>query len=282
MSREERSLAARTRPMVVAGLSFGALMAAAVIAPANLGDIEPSRALLGPLEALPFGTDTRGRALLDYATQGAKVVALPALIAGMVVGLFGVAGGILRCVGSERVNAALQAFSEILGALPRMVVILVVALLVPRDHRSLLPLALAWAILAAPGAMDEAAAVAERLGGSRFVEALRAHGYSGQRIFLVHVVGYNLRPVVVRQGAETMMQVVFLEIALSYLALAENQPSFTHGDALMSWADLLKLGYPSLIPSLGYDSGHALFLALGLLGVVAVMAIAIGRAARAR
>ena len=117
--------------------------------------------------------------------------------------------------------------------------------------------------------------MAERLGGSRFVEALRAHGYSAGRIFLVHVVGYNLRPVVVRQGAETMMHVVFLEIALSYLALAENQPSFTHGDALMSWADLLKLGYPSLIPSLGYDSGHALVLALGLLGVVTAMAIAI-------
>ena len=39
---------------------------------------------------------------------------------------------------------------------------------------------------------------------------------------------------------------------------------------------------PSLIPSLGYDSGHALVLALGLLGVITAMAIAIGRAARAR
>jgi ABC-type dipeptide/oligopeptide/nickel transport system permease subunit len=163
-----------------------------------------------------------------------------------------------------------------------MVVILVVALLLPRDQRSLLPLALTWAFLAAPGAMDEAAAVAERLGGSQFVEALRAHGYSGFRIFIVHVVGYNLRPVVVRQGAETLMNVVFLEIALSYLALDGSQPSFTHADSLMSWADLLKLGYPSLIPSLDYPSGHALVLGLALLGLVATMSIAIGRAARAR
>ncbi len=282
MSQQDVRLAGRTKPLAVAALSFTALMVAAAMAPDHLGNIEPDLALKGPLEVWPFGTDTRGRSLLDYATQGARVVALPALAAGILVGLFGVAGGVLRCVGSERVNATIQGFSEIVGALPRMVVILVVALLVPRDHRSLLPLALTWAILAAPGAMDEAAAVAERLGGSRFVEALRAHGYSAGRIFLVHVVGYNLRPVVVRQGAETMMHVVFLEIALSYLALAENQPSFTHGDALMSWADLLKLGYPSLIPSLGYDSGHALVLALGLLGVITAMAIAIGRAARAR
>ena len=272
----------RRLPLAVAAISLGALLGAAVVAPEHLGSIRPELALKGPLDVLPFGTDTRGRALWDYATQGASVVALPALSAGIIVALFGIMGGLLRCVGSERVNAMIQWFSEIVGALPRMVVILVVALLVPRDSRSLFPLAWTWAILAAPGAMDEAAAVAGRLGGSRFVEALRAHGYSAPRIFLIHVVGFNLRPVVVRQGAETMMHVVFLEIALSYLALAENQPSFTHADSLKSWADLLKLGYPSLIPSLDYHSGHALWLALGLLGLVALMAIAIGRAARAR
>jgi ABC-type dipeptide/oligopeptide/nickel transport system permease subunit len=155
-------------------------------------------------------------------------------------------------------------------------------LLLPKDARGLLPLALTWAFLSAPGAMDEAAAVAERLGGARFVEALRAHGYSGARIFLVHIVGYNLRPVVVRIGAETMMHVVFLEIALSYLALSENQPSFTHADSQKSWADLLQLGYPSMIPSLDVHSGHALALGLVLLGLIAGTSIAIGQAARAR
>ena len=265
-----------------AGLSLGLLLLAAAVAPDNLGRIEPDLALMSPLDVPPFGTDTRGRALLDYATQGARVVALPALSAGILVALFGVLGGLLRCTGSVAVNAWIQWFTEVVGALPRMVVILVVALLLPRDLRSLFPLAWTWAILAAPGAMDEASAVAGRLGGSRFVEALRAHGYSASRIFLVHVVGYNLRPVVVRQGAETMMHVVFLEIALSYLALAENQPSFTHADSLKSWADLLKLGYPSLIPSLEYDSGHALGLGLVLLGLIAACSIAIGRAARAR
>ena len=272
----------RRPSMVVALVCAGFLLAAAQLAPEFLSEIRPDRSLRGPLEAFPFGTDTRGRPLLEYATQGAHVVALPAISAGVLVGLFGVLGGLLRCTGSVRVNAVIQWFAEIVGALPRMVVILVVALLLPRDQRSLFPLAWTWALLAAPGAMDEAASVAERLGGSRFVEALRAHGYSAGRIFLVHVVGYNLRPVVVRQGAETLMHVVFLEIALSYLALAENQPSFTHADNLMSWADLLKLGYPSLIPSLGYDSGHALGLAVLLVGLVATMSIAIGRTARAR
>ena len=76
------------------------------------------------------------------------------------------------------------------------------------------------------------------------------------------------------------MQVVCLGIALSYLALAEDQPSFTHSDSLKSWADLLNLGYPSLV--LDVPTTHALLLGLGLVAVVAVMALATGRAARAR
>jgi ABC-type dipeptide/oligopeptide/nickel transport system permease subunit len=261
---------------------LGLLLAGAWMAPEHLGRMTRELAYASPFDLPPFGADNRGRPLLKYATQGARVVAVPAIVAGVLVSLFGIAGGLLRCAGSERVNAYIQILSEIVGALPRMVVILVVALLLPKEHRGLLALAITWAVMAAPPAMDEAAAVAERLGGSRFVEALRAHGYSSLRIYMMHIVFYNLRPVVVRQGAETMMHVVFLEIALSYLSLAENQPSLTHSDSLRSWADLLKLGYPAMIPSLGVQTGHALVLGLALLGLVALMSIAIGRVARAR
>ena len=69
----------------------------------------------------------------------------------------------------------------------------------PPGWRTLFPIGLAWAILAAPGAMDEAAATAGRLGGARFVEALRAHGFSSARILLYHVIWLNLRAVLVRQ-----------------------------------------------------------------------------------
>jgi len=235
----------------------------------------------GPLELWPFGADSRGRPLLAYATQGARVVALPAVVSGVVVAVFAILGGLLRAAGWSRTDAVIAGFSEVVSALPRMVVILVVALIVPRDLRGLLPLAVVWAVLAAPGAMDEAAALAHRLGGARFVEALRAHGFSSARIYLVHVVMLNLRPVVVRQAAEVMMQVVFLEIALSYLALAESEPSLTHLDNQHSWADLLSQGYPALVLD-GVPTMHALALGLGLVAMVALMSHALERAARAR
>jgi ABC-type dipeptide/oligopeptide/nickel transport system permease subunit len=258
------------------------LFGAAWFAPEHLSSIDRELFFATPGQLPPFGADQKGRPLLEYALQGARVVALPALVAGVLVAAAGVAGGLLRCVGSEAADALIQGLGEIVGALPRMLVILVVALVVPRDARSLLPMALAWALLSAPGAMDEAASVAERLGGSRFVEALRAHGYSAPRIYLVHIVGYNLRPVVVRQGAETLMQVVFLEIALSYLALMEDQPSFTHPDSSRSWAALLEDGYKAIFIGDKFPSEHALWLGLGLLALVGLMAASIGRMARAR
>ncbi|MDP2306190.1 MAG: hypothetical protein Q8P18_09180 [Pseudomonadota bacterium] len=256
------------------------LIGLGLFAPAHLAAFDSERVYQGPLEMFPFGSDQRGRPLLEYAQQGASVILFPSILAGLVVGGMGVVGGLLRCVGSARVDTVVQAFGEIVGSLPRMVVILVVALLIPAGTRGLLPLALAWAILASPGAMDEAASVAERLGGARFVEALRAHGFSWSRVHLYHIVLLNLRPVVVRQAAETAMQVTFLEIALSYLAAQENQSSFTHADDVKSWANLLEIGYPSLV--LDVPTGHALGLGLGLVAIVTLMSLTLSSAARAR
>lgn len=264
---------------IFAASCLALLVGMGMFAPEHLAQPDLSMAYAPPGELPPFGADNRGRPLLEYAQQGALVVALPAMLGGLVVLLFGTLGGLLACVGSGRVQAVVQGLGEVVGALPRLVVVLVVALLLPQDLRGLTPIALTWALLAAPGAMDEAASVAGRLGGARFVEALRAHGFSRARIYLYHIVALNLRPVVVRQAIETVMQVVFLEIALSYLALSDSQPSFTHNDSVRSWADILYLGYQVI---LDVETGHALALGLGLVGVVALMSLSVTWAVRAR
>lgn len=274
-----------------AALTMVGLVMLALTAPAHLSDAQRELAFAAPFASLkhdgtpiaavvPFGADQLGRSLLQYAQQGASVVIGPAIAAGVFVAFLSVVGGLLRCVGDQRADAVIQGFGEVVGALPRMVVILVAALLIPSGSRGLLPLALVWAVLAAPGAMDEAAAVAERLGGARFVEALRAHGFSWSRVFLYHIVALNLRPVVVRQGAEVLLQVTFLELGLSYLAVQKDQSSFTHSDSLKSWADLLYMGYTSI--GLGMPTSHALVLGLALVGLVTLMAKATTTMVRAR
>lgn len=265
--------------LLVAAVLLAALLGATVGAPEYLPKPELDRAYLGPLGAPPLGTDDRGLPLHLYALQGAAIVTVPSLLSGLLVMALATIAGLVRCAAVGWLDGAIQAFSELVGSLPRLVVILVVALMLPMDWKGLLPIGLAWAVLAAPGAMDEAAATAGRLGGERFVEALRAHGFDRARIYLYHVVWLNLRPVIVRQGAEVTMQVVFLEIALSYLALRRNEPSFTHPDSSYSWATLLYQGYTAL---LGIPLLHSLGLGLGLVAMVAVLAQSLRLAARAR
>lgn len=265
---------------VVAFTMLGILLGLAATAPDRLPGMDPSQRMVGPSEVFPFGTDRDGRPLLVYAQQGARIVALPSLLAGFIVAVLATVAGLSRCAGIGWLDSALQAFQELVGALPRLVVVLVVTMLLPYDWRTLLPISITWAILASPAAMDEAAATAGRLGGARFVEALRAHGFTAARIYLYHVTLLNLRAVIARQAAEVMMQVVFLEIALSYLAESGREASFTHSADTKSWASLLYEGYTWLVASL--PLGHAMALGMALVGCVVLTTQAFRMTARAR
>jgi peptide/nickel transport system permease protein len=260
-------------------LMLVALVVAGVTAPEFLPSADVAHKFAPMWRSPPFGTDYMGRSYLAYALQGCSIVALPSALAGAMVGFLAVLAGLSRAAGLGWTDTVLQAFTEIVGALPRLVVILVVALAVPQEYRTLYPIAFAWAFLAAPGAMDEAAATAERLGGARFVEALRAHGFSAARIYLYHITWLNLRSVIVRQATDVLVQVVFLEISISYLAKRLNTSSLTHLDSQESWASLLYDGYSWL---LGQPTSQALLSGALLLAWVTVMTQAMRLAARAR
>lgn len=250
------------------------------VAPEALSVPVPSLAGAGPLSVPPFGCDDRGVPLWEYVAQGARIVFGPAMLAGALVGTVCAVAGALACTASgRRWGAGLAPLSELVGALPRWVVVLVVALALPRDARALGPIAVVWAGLALPAAIEEATRAAQRLGADQFVEALRAHGFSGPRIYLGHVVGRNLRALVVRHASEVAVQVVFLEVALSMMAQLRAQPALTHGDGVHSWASLLYFAYAAV---LGAPTGHAIGVTVLVLGWVAALAAAARRAARLR
>jgi len=275
-----RGSTSRTVWLVIGLVMLGALVIGSMLAPDFVAHPDLSARYLGPLDAPPLGTNDMGIPLTEFALQGAKVVAIPSVLSGLVVMVLAIIAGVMRCAGYAWVDTALQLFQELVGALPRLVVILVVAVAMPADYRSLLPIGLTWAVLSAPGAMDEAATTAGRLGGASFVEALRAHGFTAVRIYLYHITWLNLRSVIVRQGAEVVMQVVFLEIALSYLAVSQRRPAFTHPDSVYSWASLLYDGYTWLVAAV--HMAHDMWLGLLLVALVAFMAQSFRLAARSR
>ena len=73
------------------------MLALAWSAPDLPSTIDRSQAKFETLGVLA-GTDMNGRPLIEYATQGARVIAVPSLVAGLLVAFFGMIGGLLRCV----------------------------------------------------------------------------------------------------------------------------------------------------------------------------------------
>ena len=58
-----------------------------------------------------MGTDRYGIPIVEYATQGAKIVLFPSLIAGLLTCLFAIIGGLLRCLDLRFVDSATQIFA---------------------------------------------------------------------------------------------------------------------------------------------------------------------------
>ena len=82
--------------VVVSGVLFTALLILATLAPEFLSEPDLSLSEYGPGVVPPFGADDRGRPLWEFAAQGARVAAVPSVVAGLLVGLFAAVGGLVR------------------------------------------------------------------------------------------------------------------------------------------------------------------------------------------
>ena len=172
--------------IVLAVVCFFILLALAWSAPELPSTIDRSQRSLKPWEYWPLGTDMNGRPLIEYATQGARVIAVPSLVAGVLVAFFGMLGGLLRCIELPTMQTTVQFIGEVIGALQDgllgggFAVADGLAFFDAIGHRV--------GDTCAPCAIDEA--VAARLGGTR-LEALKAHGFGAWRIYMHHIVVLN-------------------------------------------------------------------------------------------
>jgi peptide/nickel transport system permease protein len=188
----------------------------------------PAR-LEGPSWKHPFGNDELGRDILSRVLLGTRIsmrvgatVVLLSGIFGVLVGGFAgyVGGGVDLFVTVIAVNS-LMAFPGILLA------IALVAFLGPGIDR----LIFALSVIGLAGYARLARGQVLKVKTLEFVEAARALGASGPRIFFLHVLPSIVQPILV-QASIGMAAAILLEASLSFLGLGIAPPTPSWGAML--------------------------------------------------
>ena len=197
--------------------------------------------LQGPSWHHPFGNDELGRDILSRVLLGtrismrvgAMVVLLSGIIGVLLGGFAGYAGGKADTFVTVIVINSLMAFPGILLA------IALVAFLGPGIDR----LIFALSVIGLAGYARLARGQVLKVKTMEFVEAARALGASGPRVFFVHVLPSIIQPVLV-QASIGMAAAILLEASLSFLGLGIAPPT-------PSWGAMLNDGRSHL-----FDAPH--------------------------
>jgi len=249
----------RRQPLAVAGVALLAVfvacgLAAPWLAPYNPAAIDLVHRLQGPSASHWAGTDELGRDTLSRLLYGARTslaVSVTVVSASLALGLAvgGLAGYLGGWVDTALTTFAMNTFLALPGIL---LAIAFAAFLGPGFWNLVLALAIGgWAGYARL-VRAQVLAVRER----EYVDAARALGARGMRIFFRHILPNIIQPVLV-QAMIGMAGVILAEATLSFLGLGIPAPS-------PSWGSMINDARLHL-----FDSPHlVLFPAAAVAGAV--------------
>ena len=241
----------RTRIALVVLLlvSLGAVLAP-VLAPydptAQL-DIERLQSL-PPSAAHPFGTDPYSRDVLSRLIYGSRVSLAVGLGSVALAMSFGIAVGIVAGFLGGAVDTVLMRLVDAAIAVPRLLVLLIVASLWGR--LGIVPLTLLMAGTGWFGVSRLVRAETMALRDREFVLAARALGVPTPRLLVRHVLPNVLAPALVA-AALGIANVILLEAALSYLGIGIRPPAASWGTIIEDGAErVAELWWLTLFPGL--------------------------------
>ena len=226
--------------LIIAILTFVALLAPWIVPYDASAQNLPTR-LEGPSWDHPFGNDELGRDILSRVLLGtrvsmrvgAMVVLLSGVIGVLLGGFAGYVGGKTDTFVTVIVINSLMAFPGILLA------IALVAFLGPGIDR----LIFALSVIGLAGYARLARGQVLKVKTMEFVEAARALGASGARVFFLHVLPSIIQPILV-QASIGMAAAILMEASLSFLGLGIAPPT-------PSWGAMLNDGRSHL-----FDAPH--------------------------
>jgi peptide/nickel transport system permease protein len=244
-----RDSRARIALVVLLLVSLGAVLAP-VLAPydptAQL-DIERLQSQ-PPSAAHPFGTDPYSRDVLSRLIYGSRVSLAVGLGSVALAMSFGIAVGIVAGFLGGAVDAVLMRLVDAAIAVPRLLVLLIVASLWGR--LGLVPLTLLMACTGWFGVSRLVRAETMALREREFVLAARALGVPTPRLLVRHVLPNVLAPALVA-AALGIANVILLEAALSYLGIGIRPPAASWGTIIEDGAErVAELWWLTLFPGL--------------------------------
>jgi peptide/nickel transport system permease protein len=196
--------------------------------------------LLGPSTAHPLGTDAYGRDLLARCLYGGRVslsvgflaVAISATVGTLVGACAGYFGG--------AIDKALMGLTDLLLALPRLVLLL--AVLGIFRLQGVERLVFIVAVLGLTGWMGAARIVRAQVlvvAGREHVDAARSMGAGSLHVLLRHVIPNVAAPVIVHASL-ALGGTILTEAALSFLGLGVSPPTPTWGVLVNEGRDVMR------------------------------------------
>jgi peptide/nickel transport system permease protein len=231
------------RPAGLIGLIIVVGLIILAVVPGVFAPYEPdaqtiSDRLQGPSMDHLLGTDRLGRDTLSRLIYGvgiALIVALPAVLSALVIGLL---LGIVAAWRGGLIDALLVIVMDVLQAFPAVILALaLLALLGPSLRNVIIVISIAFI----PNYARVSRALVFSAKANQWVEAERALGASTLRIVFTHILPNILPPLLILMAMDIPSAIV-IEAGLSFLGLGVQPPT-------PSWGAILSDGFQNIMQS---------------------------------
>lgn len=226
---------------------------APVFAPRDPFEADFAQMLAGPSPSHLLGTDYLGRDILSRLIFGGRFSLLIALTSMALSSLLGFSLGILAGYFRGRVETAIMAFTDMMFAIPGLLLGLTIAVLLgPSAQNLVVALAIMYAPILCRVTRGAVIAVAER----PFVESARSIGVSNWHIMLRHVLPNAAAPIIV-QITIGLAWTILSEAGMTFLGFGAQPPD-------PSWGAILANGrkYLTTFPAMSVYPGIAIAISV--------------------
>ncbi|MEO6714774.1 MAG: dipeptide/oligopeptide/nickel ABC transporter permease/ATP-binding protein [Mycobacteriales bacterium] len=203
--------------VIVLALLIVAAALAPVLAPYKPNFADLAGVLLSPGGEHPLGTDGGGRDILSRLLFGARVTLLSAALAAGVAIAIGLPAGLIAGYYGRRFDAVASWSTNILLALPSMIVLLAVRAAVgPSTWIAMV----VFGVLLSPGYFRLTRTAVQSVRNELYVDAARVSGLSDSRIIVRHIFSVVRAPIII-QTAMVCGIAISIQSALEFLGLGD-------------------------------------------------------------